>query len=189
MSLVVVNPSSIWNWESYCIYQKQLFRQRRYPPLVYNLQVFPVNKVTGAWLPCQHQGGHVPDDLFLLTLGDGREPLLQSQSPLTTEEQQEAYLVEQTGEIVMCAGDGGDETRMNTESMTTRRAGTSNTLVPTTGQRSRLLFWVVWLKCNFTDQTPTWQEKKRKADRKKCWGLWMTEEELVLCFLSHFQES
>lgn len=62
------------------------------PPLVYNLEVFPVQEVTGAWLSWQHHGGHVPDDFLLLTVWHGSEPLLQTQFPLATEEQQEAHL-------------------------------------------------------------------------------------------------
>lgn len=65
------------------------------PPLVNNLQVFPVQEVTGARLPCQHHGGHVLDDLLLLAFCHGREPLLQTQLPLATEEQQEAHLTTQ----------------------------------------------------------------------------------------------
>lgn len=51
-----------------------------------------MQEVTGARLPCQHHCGHVPDDLLLLTFGHGREPLLQTQLPLATEEEQEAHL-------------------------------------------------------------------------------------------------
>lgn len=54
-----------------------------------------MQEVAGARLPCQHHGGHVPDDLLLLALGHGREPLLQAQLPLTAEEQQEAHLTTQ----------------------------------------------------------------------------------------------
>lgn len=66
------------------------------PPLVNNLQVFPVQEVAGTRLPCQHRGGHVPDDLLLLALCHGREPLLKTQLPLATEEQQEAHLATHT---------------------------------------------------------------------------------------------
>lgn len=48
-------------------------------------------------MPCQHHGGHVPDDLLLLTFRHGREPLLQTQLPLATEEQHEAHLTTQEG--------------------------------------------------------------------------------------------
>lgn len=39
----------------------------QHTPLVNNLQVSPVQEVTGAWWPSQHHGGHVPDDLLLVT--------------------------------------------------------------------------------------------------------------------------
>lgn len=65
-------------------------------PLVNDLQVFPLQEVAGTWLPCQHNGGHFPDDLFLFPIRHRREPLLQAQLPLATEEQQEAHLMAQT---------------------------------------------------------------------------------------------
>lgn len=55
-----------------------------------------MQEVTGAWLPCQHHGRHVSDDLLLLTICHGRKPFLQAQLPLATEEQQEAHLTTQT---------------------------------------------------------------------------------------------
>lgn len=63
-----------------------------------------MQEVTGAWLPCQHHGGHVPDDLLLLTLCHWCEPLLQTQLPLATKEQQEAHLTTHrytAGSVVM----------------------------------------------------------------------------------------
>lgn len=51
-----------------------------------------MQEVAGAWLPSQHHGGHVPDDLLLLSLRDGREPLLEAELALATEEQQEMHL-------------------------------------------------------------------------------------------------
>lgn len=62
-----------------------------------------MHEVTGAWLPRQHHGGHVPGDLLLLPLRHGREPLLQTQLPLATEEQQEAHLATQTQRRVRAA--------------------------------------------------------------------------------------
>ena len=51
-----------------------------------------MQEVAGAWFPCQHHGGHVPGDLLLLSLGDGREPLLETELALATEEEQETHL-------------------------------------------------------------------------------------------------
>lgn len=41
---------------------------RECPPLVNDLQVFPVQEVAGARLSRQHHGGHFPDDLLLFAV-------------------------------------------------------------------------------------------------------------------------
>lgn len=51
-------------------------------PLVNNLEVPPVEEVTGAGRVSQHHQSHFSDHLLLLSLRHRSEPLLQSQLPL-----------------------------------------------------------------------------------------------------------
>lgn len=51
-----------------------------------------MQEVTCAWFSSQHHGGHVPDDLLLLSLRQWQEPFLQPELPLATEEQQKTHL-------------------------------------------------------------------------------------------------
>lgn len=102
-------------------------------PLVNDLQVFPVQEVTGAWLPCQHHGGHVPDDLLPLTVWHGREPLLQTQLTLATEEQQEAHLTTQRHS----AGSEGHPGRMHHDS--------KRPIIPHSSTLSFSCFWSLFI--------------------------------------------
>lgn len=67
------------------------------PPLVNDLQVSPLEEVAGARWTGQHQHQHVSDHLLLLPLRCWREPFLQSQLPLSTEQQQEVHLGREDG--------------------------------------------------------------------------------------------